>query len=274
MYKKSICLASAGDFIFFRCYFRQTKKVQKKIIVAWAHEKFQSFSTGPSYRGLPNIRPRLREILRSCFTKQFFGGSHTRSSQRTNNPIIRQVKISLILSTFPSVQRRVEIAKSSMVENTKWEQQRVEKGGGGDNCSSISLRSFSRVIAPDRINFPCRLPFSFAIPLPRPRDLPRKIRDTSAFTTFFSGYSPFFSPPCRNVTLYCSTPRVKANVPNEGVSPGKGGGNHQIWTVAIRANGDREWERGRGEATVSLWRMGICCEMVSSDLTRFCTFVN
>lgn len=143
MYKKSICLASAGDFIFFRCYFRQTKKVQKKIIVAWAHEKFQSFSTGPSYRGLPNIRPRLREILRSCFTKQFFGGSHTRSSQRTNNPIIRQVKISLILSTFPSVQRRVEIAKSSMVENTKWEQQRVEKGGG-----EITARPFHFAVSP------------------------------------------------------------------------------------------------------------------------------
>lgn len=145
MYKKSICLASAGDFIFFRCYFRQTKKVQKKIIVAWAHEKFQSFSTGPSYRGLPNIRPRLREILRSCFTKQFFGGSHTRSSRRTNNPIIRQVKISLILSTLPSVQRRVEIAKSSMVENTKWEQQRVEKGG---RRGRITARPFHFAVSP------------------------------------------------------------------------------------------------------------------------------
>lgn len=144
-------------------------------------------------------------------------------------------------------------------------------GGGEDNCSSISLRSFSRVIAPDRINFPCRLPFSFATPLPRPRDLPRKIRDTSAFTTFYSGYSPFFSPPRRNVTLYGFTPRVKAIVPSEGVSPGKGGGNHQIWTVTIRANGDRKGGGGRG-ARVSLWR--ICCEMVSSDLTRFCTFVN
>lgn len=253
MYKKSICLVSAGDFIFFHCYFRQAKKVQKKIIVAWAHEKFQSFSTGPSYRGLPKIRPRLREILRSCFTKQFFGCSHTRSSRRTNNPIIRQVKISLILSTLPTVQRRVEIAKNSMVENTKWEQ-RVEKGRGwGDNCSSISLRSFSRVIAPDRISFPCRLPFSFATPLPRPRDLPRKIRDTSAFTTFFFGYSPFFSPPHRNVTLYRSTPRVKMIVPSEGLSPGKREGNHQIWTVAIRANGNREWEReeeGRGQELV------------------------
>ena len=56
-------------------------------------------------------------------------------------------------------------------EETGW---KGGEGGGGDNCSSISLRSFSRVIAPDRINFPCRLPFSFATPLTRPRGSPKE----------------------------------------------------------------------------------------------------
>lgn len=73
-------------------------------------------------------------------------------------------------------------------KNSKWTGNGTDGGSERDNRSSISLRSFSRVIAPDRINFPCRLPFSFAAPLPRPRDLSWRIRDSSTYSLSLSLY--------------------------------------------------------------------------------------
>lgn len=101
------------------------------------------------------------------------------------------------------------------------------------------------------------------------REQPKKKKRKRYFFHLFSLFSlslSFSYSTLHNITLHLSTLSARK------VTKGRGEGSPNLACYDKSKRGHRGWEVGE-EGRVSVRERGRC-EMVSSDLTRFCTFVN